>query len=72
MMDLYDTDYKAYIPNISAHVIGRKLKTVLIKDQKLSGRIISILKKDKDSFWENLLSGLLENLSENILKYNID
>lgn len=60
LMELYDTNDKEYIPKISAHVIGRKLKTVLNADQQLLQRIISILQQDKDAFWMNILMGLIE------------
>jgi predicted nucleotidyltransferase len=61
LLELYDVeDIKGYKSSICAHVIGRKLKTILKKDEKLNQRIITILKKDKGEFWNNILTGLTE------------
>lgn len=60
VMKLYDTNDRDYKQKICAHVIGRKLKTILIKDPQLLQRITSILQQDKDAFWSELLKGLLE------------
>lgn len=60
VMELYDTNDRDYKQKICAHVIGRKLKTILSKDPQLLQRITSILQQDKDAFWSELLKGLLE------------
>lgn len=60
LMNLYDTHDVAYISKICAHVIGRKLKMILQKDELLLKRTIEILKLNKDGFWDNMLIGLIE------------
>lgn len=60
LMSLYDTSDPEYIPKICAHVIGRKLKSILQKDEVLLKRTIKILKQNKDVFWDYILIGLTE------------
>ncbi|MBL7888482.1 MAG: nucleotidyl transferase AbiEii/AbiGii toxin family protein [Bacteroidia bacterium] len=60
LMEKYNTSDRDYIQQVSAHVIGRKLKKVLNSEEDLMKRIIHILKDDKDLYWKNILSGLTE------------
>lgn len=60
LMELYDTEDREYMPKVCAHVIGRKLKTMLQTDSKLKERIQAILKNSDQRFWENIFTGLSE------------
>lgn len=60
LMSMYDTDDTEYIPKICAHVIGRKLKSILQKDEALLKRTTEILQQNKDAFWDHMLKGLIE------------
>ena len=46
---------------LTTHVIGRKLKVMLETNSKLNERIQRILSNSEQSFWENILNGLVEN-----------
>lgn len=61
VLDKYDTnDLKFYMPKISAHTIGRKMKPLLAGSQDLRQRVIGILKGKVNPRWEALLKGLTE------------
>lgn len=61
IMDLYDTDdTKFYLPKISSHVIGRKIKTMLAGSTELLERIKRILVKKSNPRWESILRGINE------------
>jgi hypothetical protein len=59
-MELYDTNDRDYIKYVCAHTIGRKLKVILSKDPPLLNRVLTILRNDKDNYWDKILLGLIE------------
>jgi hypothetical protein len=60
-MEKYDTnDLHFYMPKISAHIIGSKIKPLLAGSPELLERVITILKKKQNPRWEALLNGLKE------------
>lgn len=58
LMDLYDTQHKDYLPLVGAHVIGRKLKRIILDDQQLTDRILKILDKRPTHLWQAIAAGL--------------
>jgi predicted nucleotidyltransferase len=61
LFDKYDTnDLKFYMPKIGAHIIGRKMKPLLIESIMLRQRVIGILEKSLNPRLESLLKGLLD------------
>lgn len=59
VMEKYDTnDSKFYLPKVSAHIIGLKMKPILASSPKLFERIIMILTKKQNPRWEALSNGL--------------
>lgn len=62
VMEKYDTnDLHFYIPKISAHIIGLKMKPLLAASSELFERVNAILKKKQNPRWEALLIGLNES-----------
>jgi predicted nucleotidyltransferase len=61
VMEKYDTnDLHFYMPKISAHIIGLKMKLLLADSTELFQRVKKILKKKTNPRWEALLNGLNE------------
>lgn len=60
VMEFYDTTNPKYLFLVAAHVIGRKMKTILSGDASLVARIKSILKKRPTEEWNAMLNGLIE------------
>ena len=61
VMEKYDTnDLHFYMPKISAHIIGLKMKLLLADSTELFQRVKKILKKKPNPRWEALLNGLNE------------
>lgn len=63
LMEKYDTNDRYYLQKICAHVIGRQLYEMLKNDRSLLNRVINILNKNKDDFWNNMLEGISESLA---------
>lgn len=60
VMEIYDTnDVYFYLPKVSAHIIGRKMKRLLETSPDLKNRIINILGKREDPLWESIKMGLI-------------
>ncbi len=62
VMEKYDPNEPyLYLPKVSAHIIGRKMKRLLEKSPELKTRVIAILSKRQDELWDALKKGLIEN-----------
>jgi predicted nucleotidyltransferase len=61
IMEIYDTsDSHFYLPKVSAHIIGRKMKPMLANSPDLLSRVLSILEKKENPRWTALQNGLKE------------
>jgi predicted nucleotidyltransferase len=60
ILSIYDHTDLDYHLRVCAHLIGRKMKIMLAKDEILFQRLVGILKKQKDHFWSDLLNGIIE------------
>lgn len=61
VLEKYDiNDLHFYLPMISGHIIGLKMKLFLADSSKLFQRIVGILKKKQNPRWEAVLNGLME------------
>ena len=59
VMEIYDTnDLYFYLPKISAHIIGMKMKPIVVNSPALFERVKGILKKRNNPRWEAMLAGL--------------
>jgi len=60
IMEIYETDDSLYLPKISAHVIGRKIKLLLDNSPDVYHRVLDILANSPNPRWEAIKNGLNE------------
>lgn len=60
VMELYDTRASNYLELVSARVIGRKIRDLLLNSPDVKKRIEIILNKRFADAWQAILSGLLD------------
>ena len=60
VLELYDTENRNYLQLVSANVIGRKIKTLLVNSADLKARVEAILRKRPTELWLAMLNGFLE------------
>ena len=58
VMDKYDTNINEYLQLVSARVIGRKMKTILLHEIATTEKIKLILDKRPVASWQAMLAGL--------------
>ena len=60
VMEIYDTKDFLYLPKVSAHIIGKKIKVLLANSPDLLNRVLGILNKKSNPRWGALINGLNE------------
>ena len=58
VMDLYDTDMNEYLQLVSARIVGRKMKEMLIDADDTTEHMKIILTKRPVSTWQAMLDGM--------------
>jgi predicted nucleotidyltransferase len=58
ILDLYDTNLNNYLLLVSARIIGRKMKNLLMANQHLTERLKQIVGKRPTEEWQAMLDGM--------------
>ena len=58
VMDLYPTDNTDYLELVSARVIGRKIREIILSDKMLTDRMLVTLNKRPTELWQALGDGM--------------